>query len=317
MHSMHTRKKRKADTNTATAETPAVDTSPDTPIAEKAKNTAAAKTPAIDALPDTPAIDALPDTPAIDALPDTPASNASPDTPARDASLDAPAHDALLDAPACDTRDSRPAAVIRAWQPKLDDQYAMESAANAALELLILMILQELDAVLTSTNNTPARKSEILVPTITSMLLIQRSQKANYLQKMISLYLFSAGCPSKAVEVFKEIGLAVARPTLMRALTTLAALSSKEVQTLALKHLFVVVYDNVNRADKKEHQRLDNKDEFCNGTMATVVIKETAMEPALQSNASRHLCLNNILPTWENEHHHQQVFGFHLLDVLT
>lgn len=37
--------------------------------------------------------------------------------------------------------------MIRAWQPKLDDQYAMESATNAALELLILMILQELDTV--------------------------------------------------------------------------------------------------------------------------------------------------------------------------
>ncbi|KAG0009392.1 hypothetical protein BGZ81_003415, partial [Podila clonocystis] len=142
---------------------------------------------------------------------------------------------------------------------------------------------------LTSTNDTSVRESEILVPTIASMLLIKRSQKANYLQKMISLYLFSAGCPSKTVEVFKEIGLAVARPTLMRSLTTLAASASKEVQRLALKRPFLVVYDNINRADKKVHQRLDNKDEFHNGTTATVVIKETAMEPALQCNTSRHL----------------------------
>ncbi|KAF9955597.1 hypothetical protein BGZ65_003287 [Modicella reniformis] len=178
-------------------------------------------------------------------------------------------------------------------------------------------ILTKLLERLLTINDTPTRSPKTMFPTIASMLMIMRSSKSNYLQKILSLYLYSSGASRKVIEVLEKIGLSISYSSLMTALRSLTEDALKRVRLLAATEPFLVVYDNINIASKKADQRLHNKDDFQNGATATVIASKGFAEASVDPNPCRHLSLDDLVPTADNNIHRRKAFRHHLLDVLS
>lgn len=68
---------------------------------------------------------------------------------------------------------------------------------------------------LTSVNDSPAQCPEAIVTLICSMLLIIFSQKSNYLQMVMGLYLFSKGAPRQLIGILCQAGMSVLHQTIL------------------------------------------------------------------------------------------------------
>lgn len=110
------------------------------------------------------------------------------------------------------------------------------------------------------------------VAVIGSMLLNSYSQKSNYFQMVMGLYLHSSGCPKRVLSVLAALGLSVYHSTVMNALDQLTDSAMEELREAILKYPFFILYDNINFPNRKYDQRSHNKDTFENGTTATIVI---------------------------------------------
>jgi hypothetical protein len=76
---------------------------------------------------------------------------------------------------------------------------------------------------------TPKKKKSF-VPTLGAMLLFHHSQKSNYLQTMMGLYLYSLGCPKRVITLLNGACLSVSHQSIWRALKTLTDDALKRVQ---------------------------------------------------------------------------------------
>lgn len=109
---------------------------------------------------------------------------------------------------------------------------------------------------------------------ICSMLLIMCSQKANYLQMVMGLYLFSKGAPRQLMGVLCKAGMSVSHQTVLRGIQSLTTEAKAEAKNAATTKSWYLIHDNINMAFRKYDQRLDNQDSFESGTAATIVIQE-------------------------------------------
>ncbi|KAK3811650.1 MAG: hypothetical protein J3R72DRAFT_530181 [Linnemannia gamsii] len=114
-------------------------------------------------------------------------------------------------------------------------------------------------------------QEQTMVGTISGMLIHCRSQKANYFQRMMGIYLHATGCLKRVVEMLAKAHFCTSYDA------TLSAVKSLTQDALALVRKFVqerdwfLVYDNINIFNKKADQRGNNTDTMENGTTATVI----------------------------------------------
>ncbi|KAF9580283.1 hypothetical protein BGW38_003133, partial [Lunasporangiospora selenospora] len=155
----------------------------------------------------------------------------------------------------------------------------------------------QLTALLRRLNSTN-RNSKITIPAILSMIQVAHNKKASFLPKVLSLFLFSSGTSRKAIETLSQIGLSVSYPSLMKSLPYLT-----KVKEYTAKNPFYIVYDNINIASKKYDQRLHNMDRFQNGATAAIVALESLLDTEKDSNPTRHLRLDDLIPNTENNDH--------------
>lgn len=114
-----------------------------------------------------------------------------------------------------------------------------------------------------------------IVITIVAMLQYSRSSANSKFQKMISIYLKSAGVPAKVVDLLHSFGLAMSYKWAEEAVRTLSAEALKQIAEDVKNFSFVTIYDNLNIARKVYSQRVDHQSAFENGTAATIITLPT------------------------------------------
>ncbi|KAI8349129.1 hypothetical protein B0O80DRAFT_170403 [Mortierella sp. GBAus27b] len=152
-----------------------------------------------------------------------------------------------------------------------------------------------------------------LLATIGSMLIFHRSQKSNYLQTMMGLYLYSLGCPKRVISLLNDACLSVSHQTICIALTQ-SALES--VRTAVRNQQWFLVYDNINLPNRKFHQRLDHTDDFENGKTATIVIGEDLGNEGPAPNQLKSPTIQDFVLNEFNREHRRNSIRFLLLDAL-
>ncbi|KAF9896408.1 hypothetical protein BX616_007517, partial [Lobosporangium transversale] len=133
---------------------------------------------------------------------------------------------------------------------------------------------------------------------------------------MTGLYMFGKGAPVKLVNLFSKAGLSVSHPTIMRGLKALSTDSRDRIQATVREVPWYIVYDNINMASHKHHQRLGNRDIFVSGTTATAIVSNVAAEEEINFKPTQSLRLQDLMPTDDNEAHLRKVFQYHLVGVL-
>ncbi|KAI9241002.1 MAG: hypothetical protein BYD32DRAFT_105080 [Podila humilis] len=107
---------------------------------------------------------------------------------------------------------------------------------------------------------------------ITAMLLYTASQKTNAFQTAMGIFLHSTGCPARVIEVLSGLGISSSPTHIQNCLKTLTEDARNRIQKAANENDFYIIYDNINFATKRHHQRTDNIDRFESGTTATLII---------------------------------------------
>ncbi|KAF9314205.1 hypothetical protein BGZ91_006062 [Linnemannia elongata] len=138
---------------------------------------------------------------------------------------------------------------------------------------LIFKILQGLTQPKKLDTTNPRRRS-LAVPIIGSILAFTRCNRSRYLQITMGLYLYSAGCTRKVIDVLHGAGLCVSFPTINRLLKDLTEKALERIKEAAGRDEWFFVYDNINFAKRKYDQRVGNADDFESGTTATMIIGE-------------------------------------------
>ncbi|KAG0081950.1 hypothetical protein BGZ93_002591 [Podila epicladia] len=168
---------------------------------------------------------------------------------------------------------------------------------------------------LATINDSPTRCPEAIVTMICSMLLIVCSQKANYLQMVMGLYLFSKGAPRQLMGVLCKAGMSVSHQTVLRSIQSLTTEEKAVAKNAATTKSWYLIHDNINMAFRKYDQRLDNQDSFESGTAATLVIQEEFNNLGYKPGPIN-LQLSDLLPNEGNEQHLRSVIRHHLVGVL-
>ncbi|KAG0290371.1 hypothetical protein BGZ98_003491 [Dissophora globulifera] len=162
----------------------------------------------------------------------------------------------------------------------------------------------------------PTKAASSTVATICSMLLLLRSQKSNHFQMMMGLYLYSCGCPSAVVDMLSKASISVSLPSLQNALKGMTETSLKKIRKDVRSKPWFLVYDNINFANRKSDQRIDNSDSFESGTTATVVMIDDYITSDSIRPSYQQLCLDDLIPDETSCIQTRNLAGTALIDVL-
>ncbi|KAF9577456.1 hypothetical protein BGW38_007323, partial [Lunasporangiospora selenospora] len=162
----------------------------------------------------------------------------------------------------------------------------------------------------------PNKRPEILLAVITSMIMYNRSERASSFQKIIGIHLFSARCPSSVVTLLQRMSISTSRHSVKRSLETLTKNAISQIKHVT-NNPFGLLYDNINMANRKFDQRLDNKDMFESGVTATIIPGLDLGTPNTDCRTYSPLTAEDLaLDSDEDEKHMSEIATFHLIDVL-
>ncbi|KAF9568130.1 hypothetical protein EC968_002988, partial [Mortierella alpina] len=169
---------------------------------------------------------------------------------------------------------------------------------------------------LTSSSPSGSRQRALALPVVGSILAFSLRRSSNYLQLLLGLYFYSSGCTRKVINTLHGAGLCVSFPTINRLLKDLTSDAKMEVKLVAKREPFLLVYDNINLAKRKHDQRIDNLDDFENGTTATMILGRD-----LGSPQDVHKCYASFTPSdltldIEDMAHIKKVFMVHFVKEL-
>ncbi|KAG0013267.1 hypothetical protein BGZ82_002236, partial [Podila clonocystis] len=107
---------------------------------------------------------------------------------------------------------------------------------------------------------------------IMAMLIFMSSRKVNAFQTIMGLFLHCTGCPKRVLEVLSGLGLSISYSSVQNGLKSLTNDAKERIKEAVTNYDWYIVYDNINIANKHQHQRADKHDTFDNGTAATVIL---------------------------------------------
>ncbi|KAF8923736.1 hypothetical protein BGZ47_004543, partial [Haplosporangium gracile] len=126
---------------------------------------------------------------------------------------------------------------------------------NRCIETKAPLIFKILQGLTTKKDSTNTRQRSLAVPVIGSILAFTRCNRSRYLQLMMGLYLYSAGCTRKVIDILHGTGFCVSFPTINRLLENLTKDALKTIKLMAKRNPWLIVYDNINFAKRKYDQR--------------------------------------------------------------
>jgi hypothetical protein len=134
----------------------------------------------------------------------------------------------------------------------------------------------------------------------------------------MGLYLYSAGCTRKVIDVLHGAGLCVSFPTINRLLKDLTEDALERIKLAAARDPWLFVYDNINFAKRKYDQRVGNADDFESGTTATIIIGKSLTPCTAHQirDSYSHLSSVDFMMDEAEEDHLKRVSQYHFIEVL-
>lgn len=108
-----------------------------------------------------------------------------------------------------------------------------------------------------------------------------RNLQCNGFQKLMGIWLFSNSVPHGVSDVLGRVGLSASYTTTLSLLKDLSASAQQTIRALAVTHLFLLIYDNINRMRRVWDPELGERDRMDSGTAATFVVLENCPQETL------------------------------------
>jgi hypothetical protein len=156
------------------------------------------------------------------------------------------------------------------------------------------------------------------------MMVVSRNMRANFLQKVIGVWLFSCSAPAHVYRVLARIGLSVSYTTVLHTLLQLSKHSVASTRLIAAKLQFLIIFDNINRQRKFWAPSLGQQDRIMSGTASTLVelieCSPSAFDPKpvveAQNKRLRLALTHDILYDRIDQAHLSSVMALHCLNFL-
>lgn len=103
------------------------------------------------------------------------------------------------------------------------------------------------------------------------MLAKSRNEHATDFQTPMCMYLLACGVSKSLFNVLNHAGITLSYTQAMQKLRALGEERLALVRKIATTHTFMIIWDNLNIAQRVAEQRQDSKDRFDSGTTATLV----------------------------------------------
>jgi hypothetical protein len=102
------------------------------------------------------------------------------------------------------------------------------------------------------------------------MLVQTRNEKSSEYQTTMSFYLLA--CGTTQFEVLNHAGICLSYQSTLQKVKDLGQERLAVVRKIAHKHMFILIWDNLNFAFRVGQQRLGSNDHFDNGTTASLIV---------------------------------------------
>ncbi|KAJ7778872.1 hypothetical protein B0H14DRAFT_3587065 [Mycena olivaceomarginata] len=176
---------------------------------------------------------------------------------------------------------SRQPEVVSQWISKVAGNILAEEGAKLAQHLRpphvhcaylchFLALLAKADP---SETHAEGRKDKNLVlATVLCILAQTTNEKASEYQTTMGIYLLACGASRSQFDVLNHAGICLSYRSVLRKIKALGEERLEEMRHIVKRHMFMIIWDNLNFVFRVGQQRLGSNDHFDNGTTATVVV---------------------------------------------
>ncbi|KAG0012346.1 hypothetical protein BGZ81_001645, partial [Podila clonocystis] len=197
------------------------------------------------------------------------------------------------------------------------DEFSL-SHITTHLSTVVPTVYKLLSGLLDKRNAFDTTEPGPAVAVVSSIAFYWWNKRANYLQVMFGLYIYSQGASSSLITVLQKVGVSVSFDSIQRALGALTKAHLENVRRVVTKEMkpFLIGYDNINMAFRRHDQHFDNKDTFENGATATLIVVPQMPTVEMSEDHTSQLNVEDLHPTKEENKHLQDVLRYHLAEVL-
>ncbi|KAG0009744.1 hypothetical protein BGZ82_003884 [Podila clonocystis] len=143
-----------------------------------------------------------------------------------------------------------PAELMNIWQVQVHKENDVRSMLGATTDLIVKHCTIELKDALEDPKLRLSAKSV----TSGAANLFKLKTKANYLQMVMGLYLFSKGALRQLMGVLCKAGMSVSHQTVLRGIQSLTTEAKAEAKNAATTKSWYLIHDNINMAFRKYDQ---------------------------------------------------------------
>ncbi|KAF9321398.1 hypothetical protein BG006_002616 [Podila minutissima] len=199
-------------------------------------------------------------------------------------------------------KNEGPAELMNIWQVQVHKENDIQLMLRAAMDLIVKHCTIELIDALEDPKICLSAK----LVTSGAANSFKLKTKANYLQMVMGLYLFSKGAPCQLMGVLCKAGMSVSHQMVLQGIHSLTMEAKAEAKNAATTKSWYLIHNNINMAFHKYDQQLDNQDLFKSGTAATLVIQEEFNDLGYKPGLIN-LQLSDLLLNKDNKQHLQSV----------
>jgi hypothetical protein len=188
----------------------------------------------------------------------------------------------------------------------------------------LVSLLHLLGNVASASSNKSAlsRTRRNIVMTL-SQLSMLRSERHNYVQRIITFFLFASRAGKRTMNCLNHLGLSTSYATLQSFVTESARKQETILKQFASSHTaFAVVIDNLNFTARTRFERLDNKEQFCSWTVGLIFAPPASRRRKMftladiNPGAIGSLRATHVIPTFEDYDTLRKSFVSLINDVL-
>ncbi|KAJ7809227.1 hypothetical protein B0H14DRAFT_2608207 [Mycena olivaceomarginata] len=195
---------------------------------------------------------------------------------------------------------------IRSRQPDVVSQWISKVAGN---------ILAEEGAKLAQHLRPPHGQS--VLATVLCILAQTTNEKASEYQTTMGIYLLACGASRSQFDVLNHAGICLSYRSVLRKIKALGEERLEEMRHIVKRHMFMIIWENLNFAFRVGQQRLGSDDHFDNGTTATGIYPSMYCRP----RRSRLPVLEfssqiDLLPTLEDVQNLEALQRYHIEEIL-
>jgi hypothetical protein len=181
-----------------------------------------------------------------------------------------------------------------------------------------------LDTLSSGTYDGVSSQQKRKIVTVLAELAQLRNPHTNFLQGMISVYLFASKVPKRVMSVLNHIGITVSYSTLLRTLQASADAARTRLREIAGRgEAFIPVFDNLTKLASISNHRTFNTSGFLNLTTGFIYVPAASHASPMFTRAIDirreyidKLCFEHFFPTKTDHSNVREGFSSLIADVL-